>query len=109
MLLIRAGIHKLLVRLVNREDPGQTASSVWTGSALFVQNFTASTINITGLVLMQFLRITSLFIGICTNIKVYLYNLEQCNLGPYCFLICSSSEKLQQPTFWLAFKLFNAR
>ena len=27
MLVIRAGIHKTLVRLANREDPDQTASS----------------------------------------------------------------------------------
>ena len=27
MLVIRAGIHKLLVRMGNREDPDQTASS----------------------------------------------------------------------------------
>ena len=33
-----AGIHKMLVRIANREDPDQTASSkaVWSGSALFV-------------------------------------------------------------------------
>ena len=38
MLLFAAGIHKILVRIVNREDPDQTASSeaVWSGSALFV-------------------------------------------------------------------------
>ena len=32
-----AGIHKQLVRIANREDPDQTASSeaVWSGSALF--------------------------------------------------------------------------
>ena len=37
-LIIRAGIHKLLVRIANSEDPDQTASSeaVWSGSALFV-------------------------------------------------------------------------
>ena len=27
MLVIRAGIHKMLVRIANREDPDQTASS----------------------------------------------------------------------------------
>ena len=27
MLFIRAGIHKMLVRIANREDPDQTASS----------------------------------------------------------------------------------
>ena len=34
----RAGIHKMLLRIANREDPDQTASSeaVWSGSALFV-------------------------------------------------------------------------
>ena len=38
MLVIRDGIHKMLVRIANREDPDQTASSeaVWSGSALFV-------------------------------------------------------------------------
>ena len=43
MLGIKAGIHKLLVRIANREDPDQTASSeaVWSGSALFVQVFLA--------------------------------------------------------------------
>ena len=40
---IRAGIHKMLVRIANREDPDQTASSeaVWSGSALFVHAFLA--------------------------------------------------------------------
>ena len=39
MLVFRAGIHKMLVRIANREDPDQTASSeaVWYGSALFVR------------------------------------------------------------------------
>ena len=38
MLFIRDGIHKILVRIANREDPDQTASSeaVLSGSALFV-------------------------------------------------------------------------
>ena len=27
MLVIKVGIHKMLVRIANREDPGQTASS----------------------------------------------------------------------------------
>ena len=38
MLVIRAEIHKLLVRIANREDPDETAFSeaVWSGSALFV-------------------------------------------------------------------------
>ena len=35
-----AGTHKMLVRIANREDPEQTASSevhvVWSGSAMFV-------------------------------------------------------------------------
>ena len=37
LLLIRAGIHKLLVRIAYWEDPDQTASSeaVWSGSSLF--------------------------------------------------------------------------
>ena len=36
MLVISAGIHKMGVRITNREDPDQTASSeaVWSGSAL---------------------------------------------------------------------------
>ena len=38
MLVIMADIHKMLVRIANREDPDQTASSeaVWSVSALFV-------------------------------------------------------------------------
>ena len=38
LLVIKAGIHKMLVRKANREDPDQTASSeaVWFGSALSV-------------------------------------------------------------------------
>ena len=38
MLVIRAGIHKMLVRIANREEPDQTASSeaVLSGSELFV-------------------------------------------------------------------------
>ena len=38
MLVIRAGKHKILVRIANREDPDQTASpvAVLSGSALFV-------------------------------------------------------------------------
>ena len=38
MLVIKAGIHKMLFRIANSEDPDQTASSeaVWSGSALFV-------------------------------------------------------------------------
>ena len=38
MLVIRAGIHKMLVRIAKGEDPDQTASekSVWSVSALFV-------------------------------------------------------------------------
>ena len=41
MLVIRAGIYKMLVRKANRENPGQTASSkaVWSGSAQFVSAF----------------------------------------------------------------------
>ena len=37
MLVIKAGIHQMLVRIPNREDPDQTASSeaVSSGSALF--------------------------------------------------------------------------
>ena len=38
MLVFRAGIHKMDVRIANREDPEQTASSEadCSGSALFV-------------------------------------------------------------------------
>ena len=38
MLVMRAGIHKMLVRITNMEDPDQTASeeAVWSGSVLFV-------------------------------------------------------------------------
>ena len=38
MLVCRAGIHQMLVRMVNREDPDQTASSeaIWSGPAQFV-------------------------------------------------------------------------
>ena len=38
MVVIRAGKNKMLGRIVNREDPDQTASSegVWSGFALFV-------------------------------------------------------------------------
>ena len=38
MLVLTAGINKTGVRLANREDPDQTASSeaVWSGSSLFV-------------------------------------------------------------------------
>ena len=38
MLIFRAGIHKVLVRIAKREDPDQTASS---GSVLFVLAFLA--------------------------------------------------------------------
>ena len=38
MLIIRAGIHKMLVRIANSRDPDQTASAeaVWSGSTPFV-------------------------------------------------------------------------
>ena len=37
MIVIRAVIHKFIVRIANSEDPDQTASSeVWSGSVLFV-------------------------------------------------------------------------
>ena len=40
MLVIRAGIHKMLVRVANREDTDQTTKeAVWSGSALFVYAF----------------------------------------------------------------------
>ena len=46
----RAGIHKMLVRIANREDPDQIASSevipseaVWSGCALFVKDFWQAT------------------------------------------------------------------
>ena len=40
---MRAGNHKLLVRIVKMEDPDQTASSeaFWYGTALFVYVFLA--------------------------------------------------------------------
>ena len=40
MLVIRAGIHKMLVKIANGEDHDQNASSeaVWSGSAMFVYN-----------------------------------------------------------------------
>ena len=43
MLVIKAGIHKMLVRIANSEDTDQTASSeaFWTESALFVCAFWA--------------------------------------------------------------------
>ena len=39
MLVTKAGIHKILITIANREDPDQTASAeaVSSGSALFVQ------------------------------------------------------------------------
>ena len=45
MLVFRAGIHKMVVRIANREDPEQTASSVavCSGSALFVLVFRQAT------------------------------------------------------------------
>ena len=41
--VIRVAINKLIVRIANREDPDQIASSeaVWSGSALFVYAFLA--------------------------------------------------------------------
>ena len=38
---IRAGINKMLVRMANREDPDQTASTeaVWSESTLFALAF----------------------------------------------------------------------
>ena len=44
MLVIRADIHKMLVRIANQEDPDQTAclEAVESWSALFVQAFLAS-------------------------------------------------------------------
>ena len=38
LMVLRSGIYKMLVRMANREDPDQTASSEadWSGSALFV-------------------------------------------------------------------------
>ena len=45
MLVKRARILKMLVRIVKREDPDQTASSeaVWSGSAQFVIAFLLAT------------------------------------------------------------------
>ena len=39
MLVFKAGIHKMDVRIANREDPDLEA--VWSGSALFVLAFLA--------------------------------------------------------------------
>ena len=39
MFVIRVGIHKMLARIANREDPDQTASSE--KSALFLQALSA--------------------------------------------------------------------
>ena len=41
MLVVRAGIHKMLVRITNKKDPDQTASSeaVLSGSALLSRLF----------------------------------------------------------------------
>ena len=43
MSAIRVRIHKMLIRLANREDPDQTASAeaISSGSALFVKAFLA--------------------------------------------------------------------
>ena len=43
MLVIRDGIHKMLVGVANRDDPDQTASpeAVRSGSALFVYDILA--------------------------------------------------------------------
>ena len=45
MLVIKAESHKILVRIANREDTDQNASSeaVWSGSALFVWQLVYST------------------------------------------------------------------
>ena len=44
MLVIRIGIHEMLVRIANRADFDQTASfeAVWSGSALFVKAFSVA-------------------------------------------------------------------
>ena len=43
MLVIKAGIHKMCIKIANREDLDQTASSeaVRSGSALFIWAFLA--------------------------------------------------------------------
>ena len=43
MLVINAGIDKMLFRIANRDDPDQTASweAVWSSSTLFVKAFFA--------------------------------------------------------------------
>ena len=45
MLIIKAGIHQMLVRRANMEDAHQTDSSeaVWSESALFIQAFWQAT------------------------------------------------------------------
>ena len=51
MLVIRAGIHKMLVRIANREDPDQTLIWVWAvGIGIFsrqqvFRNFRTSTVS----------------------------------------------------------------
>ena len=49
MLFFRTGIYIMLVRIANREDPDETASSeaVWYLSALFVYNYTIRNISLT--------------------------------------------------------------
>ena len=42
MMVIRAGIHKMVVKIAKREDPDQTASSVW--QATHAQNFIIFTV-----------------------------------------------------------------
>ena len=45
MLVFRAGIHKMLVRIANREDPDQTASldAAWSGSLCLSRPFRLAT------------------------------------------------------------------
>ena len=83
MMVIRAGIHKMLVRIANREDPDQTASQsdlhlgclsmpIWQASS--VQNFKIFTVHVI------FMR-KSLYV-ICINLGADQISL--CNLQ--CFL-----------------------
>ena len=48
MLAFRTGVHRLLVRIANREDPDQTASSeaVCSGPTLFVLAFLAEELSV---------------------------------------------------------------
>ena len=46
MFVFRAVIHKIVVRIANRDDPDQTASSVRSVSTLFVYDFWQTTTDV---------------------------------------------------------------